>query len=89
MPLPEVAAAPGAFAELGTRAAIASGLFWQAVGGAQRLIDGARAELGGACWVVVTGGGARRLAPYLERVDHIDEAWTVRGLLIAAGVGAE
>jgi type III pantothenate kinase len=65
--------------------ALSAGVFLQLLGGAQRIIDGLRAELPAPFVILVTGGGAVRFLEHLEGVDRHEPHLTLRGLALAAG----
>jgi type III pantothenate kinase len=71
------------FVERSTREGVASGLFWQLVGGAQTIVDGLRRELRPPVHVVATGGDAPWIAPALQNVDSVDALLTLKGLILA------
>ena len=62
-----------------TDAALTSGQFYQALGGLQAMLHAVRAELGPAP-LVLTGGWAAQIAPYLDEVALCDESLILRGI---------
>ncbi|MBN1441795.1 MAG: type III pantothenate kinase [Planctomycetes bacterium] len=74
---------PRRFLERTTQEGLDSGLYWQMVGGIQRMLDGLRIELPPPQRVIATGGDAEILVPGLRGVDRIDPLLTLRGLLLA------
>jgi type III pantothenate kinase len=65
--------------------AITSGLFHHALGGLRAMIAAARAEIGAAAPLALTGGWSPTLAPYLDGVALVDEWLVVRGVAMVVG----
>ncbi len=80
---------PAVRVEKSTEEGLSAGLYWQLVGGAQRILDGLRQALAAPLHVVATGGDAELLASALDGVDRIDPDLTLRGLALSfEGAGA-
>ena len=72
--------APKAAIGRSTREAMQSGVVFGEVARVDGLLDRVFAELGEEARVVLTGGGAGRLAPLMSHAVVVDETLTLRGL---------
>lgn len=83
--LPRAEARPDrTFLKQSTAEALSAGLYWQFVGGVERILDGLRRELPPPVRTIATGGDAQLLLHAVDGIDHVDPDLTLRGLLLAA-----
>lgn len=75
---------PADFIGTNTVASIQSGIMNGYRGLVTELVDGTKAELGGAAHVAATGGQATVMAPHCSCVDTIDQWLTLDGLRLIA-----
>jgi type III pantothenate kinase len=88
--LPELSPkTPRGFLLKDTRSALESGLIWQQIGGIQRMEAGLRRELPFSYRLIITGGDAGILAPYLPNVDAVLPDLLLEGLYHAAPAAPE
>lgn len=65
-----------------TDASLASGWFFHTLGGLREMIRAVRAELGAQAPLVLTGGWASHITPYLDNVALVDDFLVLRGIAL-------